>query len=336
MTTPFDLRHRVTCVNSRAVSAVLAVSLLVLTSCKSERPVREVTFALSWLHSSQYAGAYYADQNGLYAKEGLRVTFVPGSYGHDPMEEFVAGTYDFLVASPDNLAQARLKGHKVKAVASTYRIHPLGFAALATSGITRLEDFRGKTVALPYSSKAPLSAMLRKMNVDPDEVKFLDFTEDFEKLKKGEIDVMAVWIVNELQAARRAGLDLRVFTPHDYGITMYGELLVARESTIEQEPELVQGFVRATLQGWSEVLQDPEKNARLALHYDPKLDPEHERDRLKASGPLIHTGVDRIGWMRLEDWEHILQTLHREGVLSELPDAREIYTTRFLEALPKS
>ena len=314
---------------------MLAASLLVLTACK-ERPLREVTLALSWVHSSQYAGAYYADQNGLYAQEGLRVSFVPGSYGHDPMEEFVSGKYDFLVASPDNLAQARLEGHKVKAVAAIYRIHPLGFAALASSGITRVEDFRGKTVALPYSSKAPLSAMLRKMDVDPDDMKLLDYTEDFEKLKKGEIDIMAVWIVNELQTARRAGLKLNVFTPHDYGITLYGELLVARESTIEQEPELVQGFVRATLRGWTEVLQDPEKNARLALHYDSKLDPAHERDRLKASGPLVHTGVDRIGWMRVEDWELILQTLHREGVLSELPDAREIFTTRFMETPPKS
>jgi NitT/TauT family transport system substrate-binding protein len=333
MTTPFDLRHRVTCVKSRTASAVLAMSLLALTSCKDERPLREVTLGLSWVHSSQYAGYYYADQNELYAQEGLRVNLVPGSYGHDPMEEFVSGKHDFLIASPDNLAQARLKGHKVQAIAAIYRIHPLGFAALASSGITRVEDFRGKTVALPYSSKAPLNAMLRKMNVDPNEVKHLDFAEDFEKLKKGEIDLMAVWVVNELQTARRAGLQLNVFAPHDFGITMYGELLVARESTIEQEPELVQAFLRATLRGWQAALQDPEKNSRLALHYDPKLDPTHELDRLRSSGPLIHTGVDRIGWMRTEDWERMLQTLHREGVLSELPEAREIFTTRFLEAL---
>jgi NitT/TauT family transport system substrate-binding protein len=335
MTAPFDLRHLVTCVTSRTVWTVLAVSLLVLTSCKEERPLREVTLGLSWVHSSQYGGSYYADQNGLYAQEGLQVSFAPGSYGRDPMDEFVSGKYDFLIASPDNLAQARLAGHKVKAVAAIYRIHPLGFAALASSGIKRPEDFRGKTVALPYSSKAPLFAMLRKMNVNPDEVQLRDFTEDFEKLKSGEIDIMAVWIVNELQTARRAGLKLNVFSPHDYGITMYGELLVARESTIEQEPELVQAFVRATLRGWTEALQDPEKNSRLALRYDPKLDPAHELDRLRSSGPLIHTGVDRIGWMRLEDWEHMVQTLHREGVLSELPDAREIFTMHFLEALPK-
>ncbi|HWN70069.1 MAG TPA: ABC transporter substrate-binding protein [Haliangium sp.] len=331
MTTPSGLRHLVIYVKSRAVWAVLAVSLLMLTACKEERPLREVTMALSWVHSSQYSGSYYADQNGLYAQEGLHVSFVPGSYGHDPMKEFVSGKYDFVIASPDNLAQARLDGHKVKAVAATYRLHPLGFAVLESSGIKRPEDFPGKTVALPYSSKAPLFAMLRKLNVDPEGMKLLDFTEDFEKLKSGEIDIMAVWVVNELQTARRAGLKLNVFAPHDYGITMYSELLVARESTIEQEPELVQAFVRATLRGWTEALQDPEKNSRLVLRYDPALDPAHEFDRLKASAPLIHTGVDRIGWMRAEDWEAILATLHQEGVLRAMPDASEIFTTRFME-----
>jgi NitT/TauT family transport system substrate-binding protein len=112
---------------------------------------------------------------------------------------------------------------------------------------------------------------------------------------------------------------------------MYADVLVARESTIEQEPALVQGFVRATLRGWSEALQDRETNSRLALRYDPTLDPVHELDRLKASAPLIHTGVDRIGWMRAEEWEHMLQTLYHEGVIPALPDVSEIYTTRFIE-----
>jgi NitT/TauT family transport system substrate-binding protein len=135
---------------------VLAMSLLALSACK-ERPLREVTLGLSWLHSSQYGGSYYADQNGLYAQEGLRVSFAPANPGRDPMEEFISGKYDFLVAQPDTLALARLKGHKIKAIAATYRIHPLGFATLASSGITRPEDFRGKTVGGSYSAKAPSS-----------------------------------------------------------------------------------------------------------------------------------------------------------------------------------
>lgn len=331
MTTRSDFRHFVTSVSSRA-AYVLAVSLLVLTSCK-QRPLREVTLGLSWLHASQYCGPYYADQHELYANEGLRVSFVPATPVRDPMEEFLSGKYDFLVAQPDAVALARLNGHKIKAIAATYRIHPLGFASLEGSGITGPKDFRGKTVGGSYSAKAPLHAVLRKMNIDPSEVKLVEHQDGFQSLEDGTIDVKAVWVINELQTARRAGLKLNVFSPYDYGITMYADVLVARESTIEQEPELVQGFVRATLRGWTEALQDPETNSLLALRYDPALDPVHELDRLKASAPLIHTGADQIGWMRAEEWERMLQTLYHESAIPTLPDVAEIYTTRFMEGL---
>jgi ABC-type nitrate/sulfonate/bicarbonate transport system substrate-binding protein len=93
--------------------------------------------------------------------------------------------------------------------------------------------------------------------------------------------------------------------------------------------------VRATLRGWAEALQDPEKSAALSLRYDPALDPVHERDRVKASAPLVHTGVDRIGWMRAEEWEQMLQTLHREGVIPAVPEVDEMFTTRFIEEAAK-
>jgi hypothetical protein len=48
----------------------------------------------------------------------------------------------------------------------------------------------------------------------------------------------------------------------------------------------------ATLRGWTEVLQNPAESASLPLHYDPALDPAHELEVLRATAPLVHTGVD--------------------------------------------
>lgn len=313
---------------------VAAVGLFALLSCKEpEQSLHEVTLGLSWVHQAQFSGPYFADRHGLYAREGLQVEFVPATVDHDPLNEFIAGKYDFVIAQPETLIMARLNGHKVKAIAVTYHIHPLVFLSLESSGIRRPQDFRGKKIGVAYSEKLLLMALLRKMKIDPAEVTIVQRPYDFVSLQNGDIDVQAGWLTDELQKARRSGLKLHVISPYDYGITFYADVLTVRESLIETNPELVEKFLRATLRGWTEALQAPEESARLPLHYNPKLDPMHETDVLKASGPLIHTGVDQIGWMRAEDWQEMIQTLHEEGMIAKKPRAIDLFTTRFLEAV---
>jgi NitT/TauT family transport system substrate-binding protein len=329
-------RGRLTCsgrgVSARAAAWSAAIAgLIVLASCRQERPpLRDVTLGLSWVHQAQFCGPYHADQHGLYAAEGLRVAFLPADTNHDPMDEFLAGKYDVVIAQPEALIIARQKGHRVKAVAATYRIHPLIYMALASSGIQRPHDFRGKTVGVAYSEKLLLLAMLRKLGIDPGELRIVQRAHGIEGLQRGEYDVEAGWVTGELIEARNAGLAVNVIAPYDYGITFYADVLVVRESLIEQEPALVEKFVRATMRGWTEALQDPPRSARLSLRYDGTLDPVHELANLEATAPLVHTGMDRIGWMRTDDWESMIQTLHEEGMIPARPRAEDVFTTHFL------
>ena len=316
----------------RVACWVVVLSLLALVACRSERRLREVTLGLSWIHHAQFSGPYYAARHGLYEQEGLRVSFVPATAYRDPLDEFVAGKYDFVIAQPDTLSLARLAGHKVKAVAVTYRIHPLVYVSLQERGITKPQDFRGKRIGVAYSERLLLMAMLRKLGVDPTEVRIVERPYDFDSLNKGELDVQAGWLTNELITAREKHIALNVVSPYDYGITFYADLLTVRESLIEEDPELVEKFVRATLRGWTEALQNPEESAKLALLYNPQLELPHEVLVLKASAPLIHTGMDRIGWMTDEAWQEMVQTLHAEGVIAQPLPASDLYTTRFLKA----
>jgi NitT/TauT family transport system substrate-binding protein len=325
--------HAGPCMRMRAGTLALA-GVAVFAACKQERPLRDVTLGLGWVHQAQFSGPYYADRHGVYAAEGLRVEFVPANASRDPLDEFLAGKYDFVIAQPDALIIARQKGHRVKAVAATYRIHPLVYVALQSSGIEKPQDFRGKTVGVAYGHRLPLVAMLRHLGIDPGEVHMVQSGYGLDGLASGKFDVQGAWLINELIGARKANLKLNVIAPYDYGITFYADVLVARESLIEQEPELVAKLVRATMRGWSEALQDPAASARLALHYDPTLDLEHQHELLKASAPLVHTGMEQVGWMRAEDWEIMIATLHQEGLIPERPAVQDVYTTRFLEESP--
>lgn len=311
-------------------TVVTLLALLMSIACSSRSELREVTLALSWVHQAQFSGPYYADQYGLYAKEGLRVTFVPGSVDRDPVKEFVAGKYDFVISQPDSLIKERIAGHRIQAIAATYRIHPIVYISLKSSGIDEPQDLRGKKVGVAYSEEPILKAMLKRMSIDQKEVNIVPREYNLDSLQKGDIDVQGAWLTNEVQTAQEKGLALNTISPYDYGISFYADLFAARESLIQADPELVEKFVRATMAGWELALQSPDEHGKLSLRYDAKLDAPHEIQLLKISAPLIHTGVDRIGWMQIDAWQDMVQALYEDGAISEKPNAADLFTVRFL------
>ena len=155
------------------------------------KPLQKITLGLSWIHQSQFTGEYYADQFELYKKEGLKVNFIPGSIDIDPIDKLISGDYDFALIQPDSLIKAVSEGKKIKAIAVTYKIHPLVFASLPAQNIKKPEDLIGKTIGVAYSEEIPLIAMLKINNIPQDKVKIVQRDYNYDKLYSGEFDVEA-------------------------------------------------------------------------------------------------------------------------------------------------
>ena len=96
---------------------------------------------------------------------------------------------------------------------------------------------------------------------------------------------------------------------------------------------MVAGFLRATLEGWSRAIADPEENSQLTLLYDSNLSAQHEQDVLESSLPLIHTGADHIGWMKQGDWDDMVNMLLNEEIISNGISPDGLYTIDFLEGI---
>jgi hypothetical protein len=54
---------------------------------------------------------------------------------------------------------------------------------------------------------------------------------------------------------------------------------------------------------------------------------------IKNSLPLIHTGEDRIGWMKDETWKGMYKILISQGFLAEPMDVKKVYTMQFLRKI---
>jgi len=319
---------------STLLLSLCSVLSLVTGGCQeAERPLEEVTVQLHWYHQAEFAGFYAADQNGYYAEEGLNATLVPiPGPGTDNIAIVADGGVDFGVNAGAGLVTARSRGVPITALACIYRRYPLAFITLASSGMTRPHDFPGHTIRrlLPGSSGVAFPALMTRVGLGADSVEEVDVGFDLTRFFAGEVDIWPGYVTTQALEIWDAGYEINLILPEDYGVHLYGDTLFTGDRLIRENPDRVLRFVRATLRGWRWAAENAEQAGRLTLEYDPTLDADHQIAQMQASLPLIHTGKDRLGWMRAEVWQATHDILGDQGLLAGPVDIDRVHTMEFL------
>ncbi|MHB0981415.1 MAG: ABC transporter substrate-binding protein [Thermoleophilia bacterium] len=319
------------------VLIVLLFIVLAPSACapatSTTSPPTPVTVQLAWTHQSNFSGFYAADQRGFYAADGLAVTFVEGGPKVDLLSPVLDGTAQFGVTGADELIRARAQGRPVRALATIYRRSPVVFISLAELGITRPQEFAGKTIRVAPNLIASLHAMTARVGVPPDRYTEVALPSDVAVFATGEVPVWGGFIDGLAVAAQQAGYKINIVYPDDYGVHFYGHTIFATDDFIAQNPDLVLRLVRATLQGWDYIIQNPEQDGELVAVYNPKADVALENLRMSIMLPLVNTGEDHIGWMKPGIWAGMEATLREQGVITQPLDVTQVYTLKFLEEI---
>jgi NitT/TauT family transport system substrate-binding protein len=323
---------------NNSITALLLIIVACLTACgpatTPKQPITPITVQLKWLHQAQFAGFYAADQNGYYTAEGLKVNFIEGGPTVDLEKAVLDGTAQFGVLGADRLIAVRADGKPLRAIAVIYRRSPLVFMSLADSGITRPQDFVGKTVQAD-TGIITLHAMLANVGISRDQYHEVNLGADLGPFYSGQVQVWNAYLNNEVLTAQSDGYKVNLIYPDDYGIHFYSDTLYATEDTISAHPDLVLRFLRATLKGWTFAIENPNLVAPMVAKYNLNADLQHETAQMTASLPLVNTGEDYIGWMKPEIWAGMEQTLREQGVLTAPLDVTQVYTMQFLEEIYK-
>ena len=115
----------------------------------------------------------------------------------------------------------------------------------------------------------------------------------------------------------------------DY-IDLVANGILTNEETIEQNPELVQGFVNAFLRGLADTLADPDAAYEISKQYVEGLG-DDRRGVLEASLPLWQ--AEQPGHTDPAAWQQTQDILIEMGLLDgPLPDLDQTYTNQFVEA----
>jgi NitT/TauT family transport system substrate-binding protein len=327
---------------SRWLRYVVVITVLlmsgVLVACTAFKPEPDkVTVQLSWFHSVEFAGFYVADQKGYYADENLAVTLKPGGADVLPAQEVADGKADIGVTGGDQLLIARSQGLPLEAIAAIFRQSPVALMALADSGIKTPQDLVGKRIGVispnyDNNNDIQLLAMLRQAGIDQSKVELV-VTEDYSvgSLTSGAMDVYSGFAMNEPVDARLRGIDVNLILPQDYGVSIYANVLFARQQTLGERSDVVQRFVRATFKGYQYAIEHPDEAGDLALKYDNTLDVAFQRASMQAEIPLIDTGDVPIGTMDSPVWQNTNDILLQQGLIKSPVDLNTLFTNKFIE-----
>jgi NitT/TauT family transport system substrate-binding protein len=104
--------------------------------------------------------------------------------------------------------------------------------------------------------------------------------------------------------------------------------IITNETTIADEPELVEGFVRATLRGVADTLADPEAAYEISKGFVEGLD-DSRMPVLEASLPFWR--ADELGVTSAASWERTQDVLLDMGFLdAPVPDLDQAFTNEFV------
>lgn len=328
--------------SGRILTLVLAAMsfLVALTACEAsteEHPeLEEVHIQVMWVPNAQFAGYYVAMDKGYYRDEGLKIVFNEYDEQVAVKDAVVEGRAEFGIDGADQVIVARSEGKHLTALAVHYRLNPSAYASLKDKGIKSPQDLRGKRIGiLPDNTGTIFKAMIGKHGLSESDVVLVEYSFDFGMLYRGEADVIPIYLFDEPYVMAKEGYELNIILPEDYGIHAYGDTLFTTEQLVQEQPDLVLRFVRATLKGWRYAIENPEATVDIVLKYDDPgyHDREYELHILDNQAPLIHTGENEIGWMKQSVWQDMHNMLLDQGLIERPIDINKAYTMEYLNKI---
>ncbi|MBK8741923.1 MAG: ABC transporter substrate-binding protein [Betaproteobacteria bacterium] len=320
---------------------ILFAAALFATAVQAQTtPIR---FALDWRFEGPAAPYFVAIDKGYYKDEGLEVTIDPGSGSVEGINRVASGAYQMGFADINSLVKYRdnPRNAAVQAVMMVYDTPAFSIVTLKKSGIKAPKDLEGKTLGAPAADGAwaqwPIFVQANKIDASKVKVDNVGFPVREPMLAQGKVDaITGFWFSSymNLRANNVPAEDIVVLHMRDYGVDLYGNVIIAGPDFMKASPKAVAGFVKATIRGIQETIRNPEAAIDAMMKRNPiaKREVELERLKLSLSKNFVTPDVEKngLGGVDTARLERSLDQIGLTFQYTNKPKAADIFTAQFL------
>lgn len=239
----------------------------------------QIHLQTDWIPSGEHAPYYGALEKGIFAEHGFDITITRGYGSGDTVVKLAAGSFDFGVADVGAVMTARAREDvPVRVISTLYTHSPHSLFVLESSGITDFSDLEDKRIGITpgNSHRVYFPSIAEASGTDPDRIRWtnMDGGAMATQLIAGNIDAAPFFSVHHYfqnKAAESAGERIVVLPFVEVGFAIYSATLIASDTMIEENPELVARFVTAVHAAFEWARDNPVEACELHVKRVPEV-----------------------------------------------------------------
>nr|WP_094096355.1 ABC transporter substrate-binding protein [Paenibacillus physcomitrellae] len=298
------------------------------------KDLKDIKVVLDWTPNTNHTGLYVAQELGYYKEEGLNVQIVqPDEGGADAM--IASDAVPFGISYQESITQAQTQGVPLVSIAAVIQHNTSGFAAPADRNIKAPKDFEGKRYGGWGSpvEEAVMKSIMDLQNADVNKVKIINIGDaDYFTAVKRDVDfawIYYAWTGIEAEL-RGEKLDMLYVKDYSKDLDYYTPVIATNEKEIQQNPDLVKAFMKATSKGYEYAIAHPDEAADILIKAAPDLDPKLVKASQEWLSPRYQDDASRWGEQKESVWTGYANWMYERKLLDKPLDASKAFTNDFL------
>lgn len=294
-----------------------------------------VTYGTNWYAQAEHGGFYQAVATGIYADHGLDVTIQMGGPQVNGTQLLMSGAIDFFMGYGANAIQAVEEGIPKVTVASIFQKDPQVIIAHPDQGIETLADLKGQPIYISAAANTTYWPLLKaKYGFTDDQKRPYNFT--IGPFLADKTTAQQGYLSSEpLKIRKEGGFEPMVFLLADHGYTAYSTTIETRQEVIDNNPDLVQRFVDASIKGWYSYLENPEPGNQLIQEANPEMTAEqmaYGLEQIIDHGIVLSGDAETqgIGAMTDQRWKQFFDEMVTAGIFNAETDYTKAFSLDFI------
>lgn len=251
-----------------------------------------IKFQLDWRFEGPAALFLVPAAKGYFKDAKLDVTIDAGNGSGGTVTRVASGTYDMGFADLAALMEFHANNpdapNKPVAVMMVYNNTPAAVMALKKSGIKTPADLNGKKLGAPVfdAGRRAFPIFAKANSVSGVQWTAMDPPLRETMLARGDVDAITGFSFTSLLNLEARGVkleDVVTLSYPDYGVKLYGNVIIASPKMIKENPAAVKAFLSAFTKGVKEVIAKPEAAIETVKARDGIINTALETRRLKMA-----------------------------------------------------